>query len=152
MVSVQDLLILSYLRQDSRVNLTAISKSTSVPVSTIFDKIKRYNTGLIKRSTVLIDFRKLGYNLKLTILLKVKPESRDSLRKFLESHFNVNSIYRVNNGFDFIIEGIFKNLIQVQDFEDALGQFDILSMQQYYILEEVKEEGFISEPSMIKMV
>jgi len=152
MVSFQDLLILSYLRQDSRVNLASISRRTCMPISTIFDRVKKYNSGLITRSTVLIDFRKLGYNLKLTILLKVKPESRDSLRKFLESHFNVNNVYRVNNGFDFIIEGIFKNLLQVQEFEDNLTQFDVLSMQQYYILEEVKEEGFISEPSMLKMV
>lgn len=150
MVSSDDLVILSHLRRDSRTNLSSISKFLAMPVSTVFDKIKRYNTTIITRNTVLIDFKKLGYQLKISILLKAK--SRDSLKTFLESNFNVNRVYRVNNGFDFIVEAIFKDLLQVQDFEDSLEPFGIQSMQQYYMLEEIKEEGFFSEPELVNLV
>jgi len=150
MITNKDLQIIAHLRQDSRKNLTLISKEIAMPISTLFDRIKRYNNSIITRNTVLVDFKKLGYNMKLNILIKTKTESRDRLRKFLEDNVNINSIYRVNNGYDFIIEGIFKNLIQVQAFEDTLEQYDIQAMQQFYILEEVKEEGFISQPDMIE--
>ena len=149
MITNKDLQIIAHLRQDSRKNLTLISKEIAMPISTVFDRIKRYNNGIITRNTILVDFKKLGYNMKLNMLIKTKTESRDRLRKFLEEHGSVNNVYRVNNGFDYIIEAIFKNLVQVQEFEDALEKYDIQSIQQYYILEEIKEEGFISEPEMI---
>jgi DNA-binding Lrp family transcriptional regulator len=61
-----DFEILAHLRQNSRTNLTKISKETAVPISTIFDRIKRYNKDVIIKNTVLLDFRKIGYEHKVT--------------------------------------------------------------------------------------
>lgn len=147
-----DLKILAHLRQDSRRNLTKISKHTMVPISTIFDRMKKYHKEIIKRNTVLLDFKKLGYELKVNILVKTSQEKRDELRRFIEKSLHVNSIYRINNGYDFLIEVVFKNMMQLEEFNDKLENIGITAKQEFYILEDIKKEEFISEPDIVDVL
>jgi len=41
----KDLLLISKLRENSRIKLTSLSKETSVPISTIFDRLKDFKVG-----------------------------------------------------------------------------------------------------------
>ena len=52
----KDLLIISCLRENSRNNLTNISKMTGIPISTIFDWLKKYEGSIIKKHTALLSF------------------------------------------------------------------------------------------------
>ncbi len=145
-----DLLIISNLRVNARESLTSMSKKTRIPVSTIFDKLKENINGIIKRSTVLIDFHKLGYPTVSTILIKVNKEHRDKLREHLNKSFNVNSIYKVNNGYDFIVEVVFKNMQEQELFIEKLEEtYGILDLKTFFIIEELKKEQFFSNPKMI---
>src|SRR3989338_7813984 len=138
MLAKKDLLILSELRQNARETLTKMSKHTGIPISTIFDKIRYYQTDLIKKHTTLIDFSKLGFNAKANIMVKVGRDSREEARKFLIGHHNINSIYKVSNGFDFLIEGVFKNVKDVEDFIDFFGgKFKLEQVQIHYVIEEI---------------
>jgi len=148
----QDLKILAHLRQDSRRNLTKISKQTLVPISTIFDRLKKYQREIIKKNTILIDFKKIGYEFKVNILVKTSQDKRDELRQFVEKNLYVNSMYRINNGYDFMIEAVFKNMIQLEEFNDRLDKIGIMSKQEFYILEDIKKEAFISQPEIIELL
>ena len=153
MLTKKDLLILTQLRNNSRETLTKISKNTGVPISTIFDKIKCYQSSLIKKHTTLIDFSRLGFNARVNIMVKVDREKREEARKFLLSHQNTNSVYKVSNGFDFLIEGIFKNVKEVEDFIDFLGgKFRLEQTQVYYIIEDVKKESFMNNNELLDLV
>jgi len=61
---------------------------------------------------------KLGFNARANIMVRVDRDSREEARNFLINHQNVNSVYKISNGFDFLIEGIFKNVRDVEDFID----------------------------------
>jgi len=153
MLPKKDLLILSELRNNARETLTRISKKTSIPVSTIFDKIKYYNGNLIKKHTTLIDFSKLGFNARANIMIKVERDSREEARMFLLNNHNINSVYKVSNGFDFLIEGIFKNVKDVEDFIDVLGgKFKLEETQVHYIIEDIKKEGFMDNKEFLDLV
>ena len=153
MLAKKDLLILSELRQNSRETLTRISKHTGIPISTIFDKIKCYQGELIKKHTTLIDFSKLGFNARVNIMLKVDRTIREEAKKFLQNHHNVNSVYKISNGFDFLIEGIFKNVKDAEDFVDSLGgQFKVEQTQVYYVIEDIKKESFMTDYSLLNIV
>ena len=153
MISKKDLLILSELRSNSRETLTRISKNTGIPISTIFDKIKYYQGNLITKHTTLIDFSKLGFNARANIMVKVDRDKREEARKFLLSHQNINSVYKVSNGFDFLIEGIFKNVKEVEDFIDFLGgKFKLEQTQVYYIIEDIKKESFMNNKEVLNLV
>ncbi len=149
-MKTSDLLIISNLRVNARESLTSMSKKTRIPVSTIFDKLKENISGVIKRPTVLIDFHKLGYPTVSTILIKVNKEHRDQLREHLNKSFNVNSIYKVNNGYDFIVEVVFKNMQEQELFIEKLEEnYGILDLKTFFIIEELKKEQFFANPKTI---
>jgi hypothetical protein len=51
-----------------------------------------------------------------------------------------------------LIEAVFKNMLQFQEFNDQLETIGIQQKQEFYVLEEIKEEAFISEPNLINLI
>jgi len=57
----------------------------------------------------------------------------------------VNNIFKINNGYDFMVEGVFRFLQDFEDFsEDLEEKFSIKEKQMYYIIEDVKREACYS--------
>ncbi len=136
-------LLLSCLRENARETLTDISKKTKIPISTLFDLLKELSGNLITKSTVLMDFSKLGYHTRAQLILKVEKEQKEKLKQHLYFHPNVNSIYKINNGYDFMIETVHKNIKELDLFLEQLQQkFNISDPQIHYLIDEVKKEGF----------
>ncbi|MDP2906637.1 MAG: Lrp/AsnC family transcriptional regulator [Nanoarchaeota archaeon] len=147
-----DLLIISSLRQNAREKLTEMSKKTRIPVSTIFDRIKTHEGGIIKKHTALVDFGKLGYNTRANIILKVNKNDREAMKEFLMKHNSINSAFKINNGYDFLIEAIFSNMKEVEDFTDLLEEkFSIKAKQVFYIIDDLKKEEFLSNPAVLAL-
>jgi DNA-binding Lrp family transcriptional regulator len=142
--------ILAHLRNNARVGLTKLSRETKIPVSTIFDKIKALEESVVIRHTSLIDFQKLGYSTRANISLKVDRNDREALRDYLIKHQYVNSVYKINNGFDFMFEGIFKEIKQMEDFIEHLeSKFKILEHKSFFIIEDLKRESFMSDVNLL---
>ena len=145
-IAKRDLLILSALRQNSRRTLTQMSKLTKVPISTLHEII-RAKEGW--KFTVLTDFAQWGYTTKAQVLLKLRKEDKNAARGFLQAHILVNSLYKVNNGYDFMCEVICRNLNDLEDFLDAVDErFKIKGKEIHHIMEDVKREGFLSHPDI----
>jgi DNA-binding Lrp family transcriptional regulator len=115
-VKNKDLLIISYLRQDARMKLTNMSKITRIPVSTLFDKIKTYEGGLVKRHTALVRFDRLGYHAKTLIAFSMAPKDRQKLLELLDKSRNVNSLHKINNGWDYMAEVVFPGVKEIEEF------------------------------------
>ncbi|MFP4567692.1 MAG: Lrp/AsnC family transcriptional regulator [Candidatus Woesearchaeota archaeon] len=146
MLKEKELLLLSHFRRDARISLTKLSKLTKIPVSTIFDKLKDYETkSLIKKSTAIIDFRKLGYEIRNQILISANKETKEDLQKFLIKNPKVNTIYRINNGYDFLIETIFRNMNEMDEFMRSLDEFEPLQKKEFFIMEDLKREEFLAD-------
>ncbi len=149
----KDLKIIAHLRQNARIPLTKMSKKTQIPVSTIFDKIKQYEDNLIHRHTTLIKFSELGFNTRANVMIKVDRNARESVKEFLSKHHNINTVSRINNGFDYMFEAIFVNIKDIEDFMELLDQkFKLENKEVYYIVDDIKKEGFMSDPTIIDMV
>jgi DNA-binding Lrp family transcriptional regulator len=149
----KDLLVLSNLRQNARETLTRMSRKTGIPVSTLFDKIRLRMNGIIMKHTCLIDFNKLGYQTRANILIRVKKEQRDKLRDYIVKENSINSAYKVNNGYDVLLEGIFKDIKEIEVFFDKLDKdFDIEAKEVYYVINDIKKEDFLSKPDIIKFL
>jgi len=142
-INPRDLLILSKLREDARTKLTKLSKETNVPISTLFDKIKDYKGDLITKFSCFIDFKKLGYPVQSTILVQVGGDERNKLKEFFERSANTNSIYKINNGYNFMVHCIFKSIQDNERFLELIEEkFNITSLQNYYVIEYIKVEEF----------
>ncbi|MFW5891044.1 MAG: Lrp/AsnC family transcriptional regulator [bacterium] len=146
----KDMKILSHLREDARMSLTKMSRNTHIPVSTIFDRIKSYEKNVIIRHATLLNFQKLGYNARVNISLKVNREERDKIKDYLVNSQFVNTLYKINNGFDFMIEGIFRNLLEMEDFiENLENKFQIVEHKSHFIIDDIKREGFLSNTLIV---
>jgi DNA-binding Lrp family transcriptional regulator len=153
MITKKDIQLMCYLRQDARMKLTALSRRTAIPVSTIFDKLRNYDKGVIIKSVPLIDFPKLGFHTKTHIMLKASKKDKDELREYLKNSFNINSLYKINNGYDYLVECIFRNIKETEDFLEALeDKFCIKSKVVHYIIDDLKRECFMSDPNLADMV
>ena len=150
MINKKDILIISNLRINARMPLTKMSRKINIPVSTIFDRLKINENGLIKKHTCLLNFSKLGYNVRANIAFKVEADDREGLKEYLLKHESANSVYKINNGFDFMIEGIFREIREMEDFiEDLEKRFRILDKKSFYIIEDLKREEFLSKTQII---
>ena len=153
MIQKKDLQIISNLRADSRQTLTKMSKKTSIPISTIYDRLKANEGSLIKRHTCLLDFNKLGFTTRAKVLLRVDKSVREELKEHLMKHRNINSLVKINNNYDFLFEAVFKQIKELEEFLEQLEEkFKIKSKQVYYIIEDVKRESFLAEPEMLEVL
>jgi len=136
--------LIGCLRENSRDKLTDISKRTNIPISTLFDILKQIQGKVITKSTVLLDFYELGYHTRAQVFLRVGSEKKEELKRHLINHANVNNIYKVNNGWDFIIETVHENIRGLDKFLEQLGQkYDIKEQEIHYLIDELKREGFV---------
>lgn len=150
MLNKKELLIVSCLRKNARETLTTISRQTGIPVSTIFDNIRRNFDNIVIKHTALIDFSKLGFSTRATITLKAKKEEKEAIKEYMLKSRFVNSLYKINNGYDFLIEGIFHDLNELEMFlEDVESKFKIEEKSVYYIIQELKREEFMANPNSL---
>jgi len=153
MVSKKDILIMSNLRSNARISLTNLSKKTKIPISTLFDRLRTQEKEYIVKHTALLDFTKLGYSTRAHIIIKVAKSDREGMREHLSKHQNVNSFYKINNGFDFMVEGIFKHIKEMEDFLENLDErYDIIDRRSYYIIDEIKREEFLSDEHKLGLI
>jgi len=147
-----DVCILTQLRQNGRIPLTVLSRKTKLPVSTIHDRLRKHKeTGLL-RPTALLCFEKMGFATRAQILLSVESE-KGKLYAYLKEHPNVNSLYKINNGWNLIMECVFKDMYSMEDFVEKLEtSYPIKKKEVHYVLEELKREGFFSNPALAENI
>lgn len=141
----KDVRIVSALRKNARESLTTMARTTGIPVSTIFDRMKVHHGRLITKHTCLLDFNELGYPTRAKAIIKVDRKGRESIRSYLKTHPNVNSLYKINSGFDFMFELVFRNIKELEDFMEALDEnHNIIEKKVYYIVDDIKREDFLA--------
>ncbi|MEK6818709.1 MAG: hypothetical protein AABY10_02125, partial [Nanoarchaeota archaeon] len=86
----------------------------------------------------------------VTVVVKTMFEKREDMLNYLLRHPNVNNVYRINNGFDFQYEAIFRNLKEQEDFmEDFENLFPIKKKEVYCVVDDVKREGFLEDEPIL---
>ena len=146
----KELVLLSYLRQNARMSLTTLSRKTRIPISTIFDRLKKTRGSLIERHVSLIDFKQLGFSVKISTLLKVGKNQRKDALEYLQKFFNINTLCKVNNGYDFLFEAIFHDLREVEEFFDGLESKILVKKKEiFYIVDDIKKESFFADPAVV---
>ena len=141
------------LRMNARESLTRMSRAIQIPVSTIYDRLKEHEGRLIKKHTSLIDFSLLGYNTRAHVCVSVEKEDKQILAEFLQKHQNINNIYKINNGFDYMVEGVFQHIKDMEEFCDLLREkYSIKDLKVFYIIDELQREVFMSRPEFNSML
>ena len=142
--------ITALLRQNARIKLAVIARKTGMPVSTLFDYVHDPVCLGITRYCALLDFPALGFATRATLFLKAGKDKRDALREHLRKSGSVNSLSRVNNGYDFMADCIFKDLRELEEFCEHLERSYGAKKEVHFVIEELKRETFFADTVVLE--
>jgi DNA-binding Lrp family transcriptional regulator len=120
----KDLFLLEELQENCRRSLKDISKEVKMPMSTVHEKIKRFEkAGLIRGYRTLLDEKKLGFDITAFIMVSTKNVSgdKDFQRKIADkvaSLPHVLETHTMQGDWDLIIKVKFRNIHELGKFVD----------------------------------
>ena len=116
MVDEKGLKILEVLRQDSRMHTKEIAKKTGIPRATVHERIKKMKKeGVIRKFTVLTDYKKLGMPITCFIMVSFSPGGRAmaDLGKKIAKMNGVTEVFQVDGQADLLVKVKGRSLEQV---------------------------------------
>lgn len=120
----KDKKILELLKQDARMTYTDISKEIDMSVPSVIDRIKKLNDqGIIKNSTVELDYESMGRSLQAIICVDIETDQYENFLEFAEEEASVVDFYRVVGPFNAIIKVALKNTYQLEKLVDEIKKY-----------------------------
>ncbi len=147
-----ELRLLVHLRNDARKSLSIISRETGIPVTTLFTMLQRLEEEIITKYVSLIDFGRMGFGVRAFMAVKCPEKGRDDVRKFIIGSRNVDSVFRTNDGFDFLFEAVFRNMSELDDFIEGLDDFRLKKLAVHHIIEEYAKEEFLTREGHLDLL
>ncbi len=134
--------IIAHMRKEARTSLSTIADSTKIPLSTAYDKInKLYKSDIIKKSTILLDFEKMGWHTHHKLIIKLPSNQHQEFITTMTNNNNINSIHETLND-SFFIETIHKNVKEFHLFKNTLqDRFTIKQLQIFPIIQDIVREN-----------
>lgn len=141
MLTEKHLAILGKLREDARVSLAEISRTTGIATSTVFDYYQQLVQKVIIKHTMLPDFKRLGYPLYKKFLVRTK--NRSKTHTWLKEQEAVNNLYRVDTH-DAFFDAYFADVAELEEFRESLQEeLQPQELREIDILEEIRHEAFM---------
>ena len=138
-----DLKIIKLLLQDSMVPVTKIAGYLGLHPSTITYRVRKLKeSGVIKKFTVSIDWRKLGKEVEAALLISCSPKNFAAVTSTLTNMEEVRELHTITGFSDILAMVTLTNMVEYKDFiEKKLGAIpEINSFQAGIVLEDFKEE------------
>ena len=96
MIDEKDELILEELRKNARLSTVDIAKKTGIPRVTVHERIKRLTEkGIIKKFTVVTDYKKLGNETTAFVLISYSP-NKLLQREVAEKIAKISNVYEIH--------------------------------------------------------
>ncbi|MFW9788504.1 MAG: Lrp/AsnC family transcriptional regulator [Candidatus Thorarchaeota archaeon] len=109
-IDKHDLSIIEMLTKNARCSLRDMAAVVNLSPSSIRNRMERLvDIGVIKRYTLELDHRKLGYEVQVVALITSKPSESDVIYRKLSRYNEVSNVLRTSGPANFIC------MIQVQD-------------------------------------
>jgi DNA-binding Lrp family transcriptional regulator len=141
MIKEKDFDIIKELRKNSRMHLKEIGKRIDMPLASVFERMKKIKNLIIKNTTIL-NYNQLFFPITIVFGLRINEYLKEDLYYFLKNSNNVNNFYRTSGVYNVLVEAIFVNLKQANDFSDKLKKFMPMKISEHQLIEEIKKEEF----------
>ncbi len=116
-----DKIILRELLLDSRKSIRRISRKIGIPSSTIYDRIKKLEKNrVIRKYTIVLDEKKLGYTVKALILINVDGKKIREVEEEIARNPNVQVVLDITGEFDIAVIAVFRSIEELDKFVKSL--------------------------------
>lgn len=142
--------ILTFIEKNSRIDLKELAIVLGVDEAAVMNELEKMEEEhIICGYHTIIDWDKVGLE-KVTAMIEVRvtPQRGMGFDKVAERIYNypeVNSVYLISGGFDFMVTIEGKTLREVSQFvSDKLSPLDsVLSTKTNFILKKYKDHGTV---------
>lgn len=103
-----DLKILSCLKENSRMNATAIGEKVNLSTSALLERIKKLEaSGIIMKYTAIIDNEKIGKGITVFISVSLEhPKFDENFREEISKNEEIIECHYVTGDYDYMLKGI----------------------------------------------
>jgi DNA-binding Lrp family transcriptional regulator len=116
-IDENDLRIIEMLTKNARISLREIAAVVNLSPSSIRNRMERLvNLGVIKRYTLELDHRKLGFEVQVIVLITSKPGESDSLYRTLSTYTEISKVLRTSGPANFICMAQVKDITKLAKF------------------------------------
>lgn len=142
--------ILTYIEKNSRIDLHDLAVVLDAPEADVMNELERMEEeNIICGYHTLINWEKAGIE-KVTAMIEVRVTLQrgmefDKVAERIYNYPEVNSMYLISGGFDFMVTLEGKTLREVSDFvSNKLSSLDaVLSTKTNFILKTYKDHGTV---------
>ncbi len=124
MVDDIDIKILNLLKENSRISFADLGRKINLSPSAVRERIQKLeDTEIIKKYSITIDDRKLGYDIEAFILLKVFPGKLKNILTIITNYKEIKEVHRITGNQNLHLKIVVKNQIELQNLLDELMNF-----------------------------
>lgn len=136
-----DLIILKILQENGRETASNISKRIHLSVSAVLDRIhKLEEAGVVKQYTVLLDSRKLGYDVLAVMEVRLEhPRFYDAFVEAVQANDKIVDCYYLTGDFDFTLKICCRSSEDLEEQHRYVKEIPGVSATiTHFVLKEVK--------------
>ncbi len=124
-LSEKDLKLLELLQKNCKLGLKEIAREINSPVTTVYEKIKRFEReGIIRKYTAVLDDRKLDKGLTVFVFVTIKyhfadeqkPLSQREIAKRISQIPNVQEVHIITGDWDLLLKVKGKDMAEISSF------------------------------------
>ncbi|MCS7133086.1 MAG: Lrp/AsnC family transcriptional regulator [Nitrososphaeria archaeon] len=128
MVRISDIKLIKLLMENSRISYVELARALGVTEAAVRKKIKKLEKlGVVRKYSIEVDPRKLGYEVVAFIGLDAAPEHYIRVMEGLREREEVVSLYSTSGDHMLIAECWFRNSSELSGFVDELGKMEGVS-------------------------
>jgi DNA-binding Lrp family transcriptional regulator len=135
-------IVLMWLRANSRLSLSELSRETKIPLQALLTEFRRAEKEGVVRYTSLIDPKEMGYSIRVNFLLKAKD---GRMKEFLQKHQSINNCCRLMDEGLFYAECFFRDMKELDAFKEGIAERDTKILDEAFVTEDLKREGFLCD-------
>lgn len=137
-----DLAILRSLIKNSRITISQMSKEIDIPDATISNRLKKLETDVIKRYTLIPDWQKVGLEITSIIIIQTESERHELVKEELSRLKKVSEVYSVSGEYDILIKVWVKSIEDLnQLINSKIRSIDgVEDLTEMIVMERVKED------------
>lgn len=138
-----DISILQCLKENARQKASAISEKTHLSVSAVIERIRKLEKqGVIKNYTVVLDLKKLGYDIQAYVEISLEhPNYYDGFINMVKQKDCILSCSYITGNFDFLLKVMADSSDGLEKIHREIKTIKgVMTTKTYFVLSNIKDE------------
>jgi DNA-binding Lrp family transcriptional regulator len=142
-ISDLDQQIIKEMQRDGRISISELAKSVNLSVPATHVHVKKLEKeGYIRRYTAVVDYEKLGYDLKCFLQVTLQWHQTPQLEAVMSATGEMPEVlecYKVTGEFDFLLKVILRNHRELDQFINKIGRIPgVARINTHIVVDEIK--------------